>query len=420
MASDVLGDQVDLNSGGSDLKFPHHENQMAQAEAHFDCCSWVNYFLHSGHLSIDGLKMSKSLKNFITVREALSKYSARQIRFLFLLHRYNEPMEYSENTMGAAADLERRFAAFDTSLGARIAEAEAAAAAAARGERGAPTFKWGKEERELNALLDEKRRAVHEALQDSINTPLAMKQLEQLLRATNIFMRDLPDATRGASLLRSISRYFDKVLGAFGVARAEREISSKESGGAATPLQLVSALSAFRDDVRQIAISSKKTKSKSESATGSAAESAVAADLATDVLRLCDELRDNVLPAVGVRLEDRASGRAQFSLDDPVRLQAEAARKRESAAKAEAERLAKEEKRRADALRDADRAAVEPKRMFEPQFDALFDRETSFGEFDETGLPIATADGEPLSKSATKKLIKMRQKHEKVYSERNK
>lgn len=62
MASDLLGDEVDLNAGGVDLKFPHHENQIAQAEAHFDCCegaSWVNYFLHSGHLHIDGLKMSK-------------------------------------------------------------------------------------------------------------------------------------------------------------------------------------------------------------------------------------------------------------------------------------------------------------------------------------------------------------------------
>ena len=97
MASDLLGDNVDINAGGcalpprafalragpphhlaparrgrSDLKFPHHENQMAQCEAHFDCCGWVKTFLHSGHLTIQGLKMSKSLKNFITVREAVS------------------------------------------------------------------------------------------------------------------------------------------------------------------------------------------------------------------------------------------------------------------------------------------------------------------------------------------------------------
>ena len=50
---------------GADLKFPHHDNELAQAEACFDCKQWVNYFLHSGHLDIDGLKMSKSLKVFI-------------------------------------------------------------------------------------------------------------------------------------------------------------------------------------------------------------------------------------------------------------------------------------------------------------------------------------------------------------------
>ena len=69
MASDVLGQRMDLNAGGADLKFPHHENQMAQAEAHYNCCGWVNYFLHSGHLQIEGRKMSKSLKNFVTIRE---------------------------------------------------------------------------------------------------------------------------------------------------------------------------------------------------------------------------------------------------------------------------------------------------------------------------------------------------------------
>ena len=118
-AARAAGDNVDLNAGGVDLKFPHHENQIAQAEAHFDCCegaSWVNYFLHSGHLQIEGLKMSKSLKNFITIKGALEAYSPSQIRFLFLLRRFSEPMEYSENTLAAAADLERRFAAFGASL----------------------------------------------------------------------------------------------------------------------------------------------------------------------------------------------------------------------------------------------------------------------------------------------------------------
>lgn len=82
MASDVLGKGMDIHSGGVDLMFPHHDNELAQSEASFaslvdcstdeeqayhGCRQWVNYFLHTGHLHIEGLKMSKSLKNFITI-----------------------------------------------------------------------------------------------------------------------------------------------------------------------------------------------------------------------------------------------------------------------------------------------------------------------------------------------------------------
>jgi cysteinyl-tRNA synthetase len=99
MASDVLGAHVDIHTGGEDLRFPHHDNELAQAEAHFHheyrgcACNggaaaaappgpagagqWVNFFLHSGHLSIQGLKMSKTLKNFTTIRCAARRARAR-------------------------------------------------------------------------------------------------------------------------------------------------------------------------------------------------------------------------------------------------------------------------------------------------------------------------------------------------------
>lgn len=84
MASEILGDNMDIHSGGVDLLFPHHDNELAQSEvndsngwpisavdpsaqAYHNSPQWVNYFLHTGHLHIEGLKMSKSLKNFITV-----------------------------------------------------------------------------------------------------------------------------------------------------------------------------------------------------------------------------------------------------------------------------------------------------------------------------------------------------------------
>lgn len=101
MASDVLGSQIDIHSGGIDLAFPHHSNELAQSEAYF--CehgkgphNWVNYFLHMGHLSIAGSKMSKSLKNFQTIREALSSdYTPRGMRIVFLMGRWNDGVEIS-------------------------------------------------------------------------------------------------------------------------------------------------------------------------------------------------------------------------------------------------------------------------------------------------------------------------------------
>ena len=85
-----------------DLKFPHHDNEIAQSEAYFDDPEWIKYFLHTGHLTISGCKMSKSLKNFITIQEALKQHSATQLRLVFLLHSWKETLDYSDNTMEMA------------------------------------------------------------------------------------------------------------------------------------------------------------------------------------------------------------------------------------------------------------------------------------------------------------------------------
>jgi cysteinyl-tRNA synthetase len=100
MASDVLGSNMDIHSGGIDLAFPHHDNELAQSEAYY--CEhghehhWVNYFMHMGHLSIAGSKMSKSLKNFQTIKDALkSDYTPRGMRTVFLMGRWNDGVEIS-------------------------------------------------------------------------------------------------------------------------------------------------------------------------------------------------------------------------------------------------------------------------------------------------------------------------------------
>jgi len=107
MASAICGESLDIHTGGVDLKFPHHDNELAQAEAYFNNSHWVRYFLHSGHLTIAGCKMSKSLKNFITIQDALKKHSSRQLRLAFLLHSWKDTLDYSDNTMSMAVQYEK-------------------------------------------------------------------------------------------------------------------------------------------------------------------------------------------------------------------------------------------------------------------------------------------------------------------------
>ena len=95
MAGEIFKEYpIDIHSGGCDLKFPHHDNEIAQSEAYYDCDNWINNFWHTGHLHIAGKKMSKSLKNFTTIKEILAIHSSRQIRFLFLIHQWNTLMNY--------------------------------------------------------------------------------------------------------------------------------------------------------------------------------------------------------------------------------------------------------------------------------------------------------------------------------------
>ena len=108
MAGSILPNPpLDIHTGGVDLKFPHHDNEIAQSEAYYQNDNWVNNFWHTGHLNIEGLKMSKSLKNFITIKAILGKYNARQIRFVFLLHHWSSLMDYSDRTWNEATAKER-------------------------------------------------------------------------------------------------------------------------------------------------------------------------------------------------------------------------------------------------------------------------------------------------------------------------
>jgi cysteinyl-tRNA synthetase len=94
MARRYLGETIDIHCGGQDLIFPHHENEIAQSEA-ANGCKFVNYWMHNGFISVDNKKMSKSLGNFFTVREAAVAYGYDAIRMFMLMSHYRSPLNYS-------------------------------------------------------------------------------------------------------------------------------------------------------------------------------------------------------------------------------------------------------------------------------------------------------------------------------------
>ena len=109
MSRRYLGESIDIHCGGQDLTFPHHENEIAQSE----CCfgkQFVKYWMHNGYINVDNQKMSKSLGNFFTVRDAAEKFGYLPIRFFLLSAHYRTPVNFSADTLAAAkSSLERIF-----------------------------------------------------------------------------------------------------------------------------------------------------------------------------------------------------------------------------------------------------------------------------------------------------------------------
>ncbi len=101
MANKYLGETIDLHSGGQDLIFPHHENEIAQSEC-ANCKQFSKYWMHNGYINIDNKKMSKSLGNFFTVRDIRKKYDSEVIRYFMLSAHYRNPINFADTLMEQA------------------------------------------------------------------------------------------------------------------------------------------------------------------------------------------------------------------------------------------------------------------------------------------------------------------------------
>ena len=181
MNGKCLGEHFDIHGGGSDLMFPHHENEIAQS-----CCAhdgqYVNYWIHSGMIMVDKEKMSKSLGNFFTIRDVLNHYDAESVRYFLLTAHYRSQLNYSEENLELAhGALERLYTAL----------------------RGT--------DKSAVALGSEKFVAdFEEAMNDDFNTPNALSVLFEMAREINKLKTE--NKTKADSLAAQM-RSLAKVLG---------------------------------------------------------------------------------------------------------------------------------------------------------------------------------------------------------------
>ncbi|KAI1818087.1 cysteinyl-tRNA synthetase [Poronia punctata] len=454
MASDVLGSQMDFHSGGIDLAFPHHDNELAQSEAYY--CehghehTWVNYFLHMGHLSISGSKMSKSLKNFQTIKDALaSTYTARSMRIVFLLGRWNDGVEITPSMRTQADSWESTVNNFFTNVKSLLVEANEPTSTLKSGVD-ALSIADNKQTDGPLADLEQAKKEVEAALTNSFDTPAVMRVIGDIIRKTNIHINaadvDLP-------AIETVARWVTKIVGILGLdANASPPYDGLGWASAAVsaniaPAEAVrpyeTAYNTVLSDAKSLDLPSSETltsllSQSPEQEFNSLVESGVrdpeqlglpylratsklrdelrrmaptaAPELKKSILALSDRIRDFDLTNIGVYLDDRPDGQPSLIKFIPA-AELIAAREEKEAEKAEKAR-AKEEARLAREKAEAEKwekAKVPPQDMFKG--------DDKFSEWDAEGMPTKLKDGSEVPKAQTKKLKKEWDRQKKVHGE---
>ena len=201
MSTKYLGESFDIHGGGNDLIFPHHENEIAQTEA---CTGheWVKYWLHTGFLMVNGEKMSKSLGNFVTIREMLKRYDPEVIRLFVLQRHYRSPLDYTEEGMEHAKNNLQRL--YNTLENIRVAM-----------EKAEISFRWEEPEFKAYEAIRDARRKFYDAMDDDFNTAEAMKAVFEASNAVNRYLTEVERPKE--SILRKAMEFFKVVSEVFGI-----------------------------------------------------------------------------------------------------------------------------------------------------------------------------------------------------------
>jgi len=217
MSLKYLGETFDFHGGGSDLIFPHHENEIAQSQA---CCSndegFAKYWLHNGFITINQEKMSKSLNNFFTVEDILKKYPAEVLRFFIVATHYRSPLDFGDDRLKEAqASLGRLENAKENivSLSAMKSGNEATAAS-------------------LAAIAKTEKEGFYEAMADDFNTALAMSHMFALAKEINVYYHDVTTGKAAFDEInfKVVEAAYEDMAEILGILQEETSVGAKDDG----------------------------------------------------------------------------------------------------------------------------------------------------------------------------------------------
>ncbi|OCS91885.1 cysteine--tRNA ligase [Caryophanon latum] len=196
MAREHLGDTIDIHAGGQDLTFPHHENEIAQSEAHNDK-TFANYWMHNGYINIDNEKMSKSLGNFILVNDIKKQIDPQVLRFFMLSVHYRYPINFAKDLVESAANgLERLRTSFNNTK-----------------HRLSVTAELGDANDEWLTKIEAVREAFETSMDDDFNTANAISQLFELSHVANVYLNESNTTTTVLNALLDAFTKLGDVLG---------------------------------------------------------------------------------------------------------------------------------------------------------------------------------------------------------------
>lgn len=207
MSSKYLGEHIDIHCGGADLAFPHHENEIAQSEAAFGA-PFARFWLHNGYINVDSKKMSKSLGNFFTVRDAAATYGYDAIRFFLLSAQYRSPVNFTSESLTQAKSALTRLYNCEGNL--RFALENPAENAA---------------EYEVEEMLSRHRASFCEAMDDDLNTADAIGVLFEYVREANAVLAKNPAPATTKTLLD----FYLELSGLLGFVAPKQEASDEDA-----------------------------------------------------------------------------------------------------------------------------------------------------------------------------------------------